>query len=75
MEFIYIVVENTEAYPEAYATYSLVMEAVKKRHKTYLESGIMVDSVFDVEESASGFTRLYIEEGVYINIYKLPVRS
>jgi hypothetical protein len=75
MEFIYIVVENTEAYPEAYATYSLVLEAVKKRNKVQLELGGIIEDINDVEENESGFTKLYIGNNIYINIYKLPVRT
>ena len=39
MEF-YIVVENGEAYPEAYKTYAAAVAAVKENHKETLEDQI-----------------------------------
>ena len=72
---IYIVVENGESYPEAYSSYELAAGLVRNRYKEYLESGFGEKSIVDVEESANGTTDMYIHDGIYIKIYRLPLRT
>lgn len=72
---IYIVVENGESYPEAYSSYELASGLVKNRYKEYLECGFKEKSIVDVKESANGTTDLYIHDGIYIKIYRLPLRT
>lgn len=82
MEF-YIVVENGEAYDEAYKTYAAAVAAVKEKNREALEDQINeVRRLEDVEEILSNINRpeaakqthLYVEKGINIIIYKLPVR-
>ena len=81
MEFIYIVVENGEAYPNAYKTYSAAIKAVNNKHQEELDSLIEESPEYkntilgDVnpEESKDGTTKLYIEKGITILIHKLPI--
>jgi hypothetical protein len=74
MSFVYIVVENCKAYPEAYTTYNLAVASVKSKHKEEIEAEDALVEV-DVPENASGNTGLYIEKGINILIMKIPVRS
>lgn len=84
MEFVYIIVENGEAYPNAYKTYKSAVDKVKEKHREYLEEQIkelyhldMIESVLaDInvpENIEKGISRLYIEKGINIEIHKLPI--
>ena len=85
MEYIYIIVENGEPYPASYKDYKSAVDAVKKKHKQYLEEQIrelndlyMIESTLaDVNVSENiekNVTQLYIEKGINIQIYKLPIK-
>jgi len=85
MEYIYIVVENGEAYPNAYKNYKSAVDSVKEKHKEYLEEQIKelhylsdIESVLaDInvpENIETGLSRLYIEKGINIVIHKLPIK-
>lgn len=81
MEFVYVVVENGEAYPSAYTAYESAVKAVNVTHQDELNR--QIDEIPDCqdeilsrvnpEEDPSGKTFLYIEKGIYIYIYRLPV--
>lgn len=81
MESVYVVVENGNPYPVVYKTYTQAVNAVKTKHKETLdedsqfaeEYGLHTVNVIDVPENASGEMSLYIEKGIHIIIYKLPV--
>ena len=81
MEF-YIVVENGEAYPEAYKTYAAAVAAVKEKHRETLEDQINeVRRLEDVESilaevnrpEGAKQTHLYVEKGINIIIQKVSV--
>lgn len=82
MSFVYIVVENGEAYPMAYTTYLAAVKAVKEKHREYIEAQIReLNYLYDIEsvlsninvpESSEGISNLYIEKGINIKIHKLP---
>jgi hypothetical protein len=81
MEFIYIVVENGDPYPSSYKTYDLAIVAVVdkwneevQRQKDEAE-GYNICSEILMNEDASGKTYSYIEKGIHIYVYKLPVIS
>ena len=38
MEYVYVVIENGEAYLQGYRTYKAAVAAVKEKHKEYLEA-------------------------------------
>jgi len=78
----YCIVEDGEAYPVAYRTYLEAVKAVKEKHadelRHQLESagGNSYDMVSDVdipENREAGRTELYIEKGIWIRIYRIPV--
>lgn len=79
---IYIVVENGDPYLSAYTTYDKAVNAVKEKHKETLEEdlkwvgveGMQSVNVIDVPENKTGPTELYIEKGISIYIYKLPIQ-
>ena len=85
MEYIYIIVENGEPYPVSFKNYKSAVEAVKTKHKQYLEEQIkdlydldMIESVLadiNVSENVEkNMTQLYIEKGINIEIHKLPIK-
>lgn len=85
MEYIYIVVENGKPYSVSFKNYKSAVEAVKEKHKQYLEKQIkelseldMIDLIFsDInlsENIEKNMTQLYIEKGINIEIYKLPIK-
>lgn len=86
--FVYIVVENGDPYPIAYKKYDDAVLAVKLKHKETLDEDLKYSEKYgeschevDVPESASGISNiyiegisyLYIEKGISIYIYKLPI--
>jgi hypothetical protein len=83
MEF-YIVVENGEAYPEAYKTYAAAVAAVKEKNREALEDQINevrrledVESILAEVNRPEGIkqTHLYVEKGINIIIYKMTVKN
>jgi hypothetical protein len=78
---MYIVVENGGAYRTAYKTYASAVASVKRIHKEVLESQIkevgkleLIETILadvNVQEDPEGLTRLYIEKGIMIAIYKV----
>ena len=78
--FVYIVVENGDPYTIAYKTYDQAVAAVKLKHKETLDEDLLYSEEYgeschevDVPESTSGISYLYIEKGISIYIYKLPI--
>lgn len=71
MQQVYIIIENGVSYPNAYFSYNLAVNAVKLKYTDWDENSI---NEIDVPENKSdGITELYIEKGIYITIYKLPI--
>jgi len=86
MEFIYIIVENGEPYLTTFKNYKSAVIAVKEKHKEYLEERIKelhhLDSIelvladINVQENTEkNITYLYIEKGIHIYIYRLPINN
>jgi Cu-Zn family superoxide dismutase len=80
MEYIYIVVENGEPYLAAYKNYKSAVDAVKEKHKQYLEKQIKELYYLDMIESA--LADINVSENkeknmvlVDINISGLPKNS
>jgi hypothetical protein len=83
MSFVYVIVENGEAYPAVYTTYAAAVATVKAKHKEYLEEQIkqlgeldMIESVLsdiNVPEKPDK-TNLYIEKGINIIIHKMHIQ-
>ena len=76
MSVIYVVIENGDPYPSAYTSFVAAAEAVKDKYKEIVEEQIAEGgtcSEIDVPENTSGKTYLYVEKGIHIYIYRLPV--
>ena len=80
--YIYVVIENGDPYPVAYMNYTAAVDAVKLKHKEAIEEelkwmaendGDIGCNEVDVPEAKEGPSKLYIEKGIHIYIYCLPV--
>ncbi len=77
---VYVVVENGNAYPNAFTTYEKAVAAVLEKNKEIItehkaeeqEPGDTCDEL-DTKENVKGEMFLYIEKGIQIYIYRLPV--
>jgi hypothetical protein len=81
MDFVYVVIENGDPYPVVYMKYNEAVAAVKLKYKEeieedlkYAEDGESIHEV-DVPESKVGYSKLYIEKGIHIEIHKLPLKN
>jgi hypothetical protein len=85
MEYVYVVVDNGEAYPLAYKVYKDAVHAVKEKYKNYIEEQIKdigdLESIekiladINVHENPLGKSFLYIEKGINIVIHKLTIST
>jgi hypothetical protein len=82
MNAVYIIVENGDPYAIAYTSFECAVAVVKEKFKETIEmqireaDGEPICSELDVPENKLiGITRLYVEKGIHIIIYKLPVLS
>jgi hypothetical protein len=82
MAYVYIVVENGEAYPFAYKSYEIAASTVKIKYADILKEQLKeaggdpkdMASEVDVEEDTKfGMTVLYIEKGIRACIYRVAV--
>lgn len=82
MQPIYIIIENGIPYLNAYPSYKSAVNVVKEKHKEYLREQIrelddfdMIENVLSninvAEDIETGISKLYIEKGINIEIYKL----
>ena len=79
---VYVVIENGDPYPVAYTSFASAAAAVKEIHNAAIAEqmleadGESICSDIDVpEDKLTGKTYLYVEKGINIYIYKLPVLS
>ena len=80
MSSIYLVIENGEPYENVYTSFASAAAAVKEKHAEEIaeqvreSQGYPICSDIDVpEDTVTGKTYLYVEKGIHIYIYKLPV--
>jgi ActR/RegA family two-component response regulator len=82
----YVIIENGEAYPTGYTSYAAAVKAVKSKYCEYLCHQVkQLDMLEDIESvladvnvpenKETNKTYLYIEKGIHITIYKIPVES
>jgi hypothetical protein len=73
MDFVYVVIE-TDVHPVVFARFADAKASIleKYRERVEAEDWPMASEV-NVEESDTGITYLYIEKGINIYIYRLPV--
>jgi hypothetical protein len=86
MEFIYIIIENGEPYLKTFKNYKSAIQAIKEKHKEYLEEQIkevydlysietILDNINVPENIESGISYLYIEKGIHIHIHKVVIKN
>jgi hypothetical protein len=82
MNHVYVVVENGDPYPVAYKTFFDATNAIREKYKGEIEeerrwceenAGLHGCNVVDAPENPTGTTYYYIEKGIHLYIYKLPV--
>ena len=79
MSSVYVVIENGDPYENVYRSYASAAAAVKKKHAEEIaeqirqSDGYPICSEIDVPEAVTGTTYLYVEKGIHIYIYKLPI--
>jgi len=79
MNSVYVIIENGEPYSNVYQTFEYAVAVVKAKHKETIDDqlreaeGYPICSDLDVPENKVGKTELYVEKGINIIIYKLPL--
>jgi hypothetical protein len=81
MNAFYVIIENGEPYPIAYGSFESAVAVVKAKHKETVDEQLReANGVYDIcsdldvpENKVTGKTYLYVEKGIHIYIYKLPV--
>ena len=80
MSSVYVVIENGEPYENVYTSFASASEAVREKHAEEIAEQIEdsndypICSEIDVpEDILTGKTYLYVEKGIHIYIYKLPI--
>jgi hypothetical protein len=79
MNAVYVIIENGEPYTMVYKTFESAVAVVKAKHKETIDeqlreaNGYPICSDLDVPENKMGKTELYVEKGINIIIYKLPI--
>ena len=77
---VYIVIENGDPYPIAYTSFASAVAAAKEKYKEVIEEQQAeqgdgpISSDLDVpEDTVTNITYLYVEKGIHIHIYKMPI--
>jgi hypothetical protein len=74
MSSVYVVIENGEVYKHVYTTFDSAVASVKEKHADQISNDYPNCSEIDVpEDILTGNTYLYVEKGIHIYIYKLPI--
>ena len=79
MSSVYVVIQNGKPYENVYTSYASATAAVKEKHAEEIaeqirgSNGYPICSEIDVPEDITGNTYLYVEKGIHIYIYKLPI--
>ena len=80
MNYVYVVIENGDPYENVYVSYASAVAAVKEKYQETIDEQIReqgggpICSEIDVlEDMLTGKTYLYVEKGIHIYIYKVPI--
>ena len=81
MTTVYVIVENGEPYNVVYQTFESAVAVVKAKYKETIDEQLReADGQYDIcseldtpEDKVTGKTYLYVEKGINIYIYKLPI--
>ena len=78
MSSVYVVIENGDPYENVYISFASAALAVKEKYaeeiaeQIRVSNGYPICSEIDTPEK-TGKTYLYVEKGIHIYIYKLPI--
>lgn len=81
MNSMYVVIENGDPYANLYTTYAAALAAVKEKYQETINEqliemgGYPICSNIDLPEDGSDKVYLYVEKGIHIYIYRLPVAA
>ena len=82
MPSVYVVIENGEPYTNVYTSFASAAAAVKEKYAEEIaeqvreSEGYLICSDIDVpEDIVTGKTYLYVEKGIHIYIYTLPITA
>jgi hypothetical protein len=80
MSSVYVVIENGEPYKNVYTSFASAAVAVKEKYAEEIADQIRVSNGYPIcseidapEDILTGKTYLYVEKGIHIYIYKLPI--
>jgi len=81
MTAVYVIIENGDPYNVVYQTFESAVAVVKAKYKKTIDEQLKeADGQYDIcsdlntpEDKVTGKTYLYVEKGIHIYIYKLPV--
>ena len=80
MSSVYVIIENGDPYESVYLSFASAAAAVKEKYQETIDEQISeqgggpICSDIDVPEDVlTGKTYLYVEKGIHIYIYKLPI--
>lgn len=80
MSSVYVVIENGEPYENVYTSFASAAAAVKKKYAMVIAEQIRVSNGYPIcseinipEDILTGNTYFYVEKGIHIYIYKLPI--
>jgi hypothetical protein len=80
MPSVYVVIENGEPYENVYTSYASAAGAVMLKHAEEIAEQIreadgypICSKIDEPENIDTGITYLYVEKGIQIYIYKLPI--
>ena len=79
--FVYVVIENGDPFPSVYTTYEKAAQAVRAKFKRQVaediywlsDTGMNSINVLHTPESPTGISKMYVEKGIHIEIYRLQV--
>jgi hypothetical protein len=80
MNSVFLIIENGEPYKNVYTSFASAIVAVKEKYAEEIAEqirdshGYPICSDIEVQEDIlTGKTYLYVEKGIHIYIYKLPI--
>ena len=82
MSSVYVIIENGIPYENVYTSFASAAAVVKEKHAVQIayqirvSEGYPICSKIDVPENIlTGKTYMYVEKGIHIYIYKIPIVS
>jgi hypothetical protein len=80
MKSVYIIIENGDPYENVYLSFDSAVDKVKEKYQDTIDEQIkeaegepICSEIDTPEDLVSGKTYLYVEKGIHIYIYRLPI--